>query len=143
MLHVLIHMLRADSGEAMTSEKLAQSMETNPVVIRRIFSGLRKAGFVSSEKGHGGGWRIACDPSKITLEDIYRAVGAPAILAMEHRTEAPGCLVEQSVNSILEPAFRAAEAAVLARLKEVTLAELAADVNRRYRRLARKQWKTK
>lgn len=107
-------------------------MTTNPVVIRRIFSGLREAGFVSSEKGHGGGWRIACDPAKVTLAQIYQAVGSPAVLAMGHRTESPGCLVEQSVNAALEEAFCAAEATVLARLNEITLAELAADVEHRW-----------
>ncbi len=126
-------MLRADSEVPVTSERLAQIMETNAVVIRRIFSGLKEAGFVSSEKGHGGGWRMACDPAKVTLADIYEAVGAPAVLAMGHRTEAPGCLVEQSVNASLDGAFRDAEATVKARLQQVTLAELTADVSRRYR----------
>ncbi len=126
-------MLRADSEVPVTSERLAQIMETNAVVIRRIFSGLKEAGFVSSEKGHGGGWRMACDPAKVTLADIYEAVGAPAVLAMGHRTEAPGCLVEQSVNANLDGAFRDAEATVKARLQQVTLAELTADVSRRYR----------
>lgn len=127
----------------MTSARLAQTMETNAVVIRRIFSGLKKAGFVTSEKGHGGGWRISCDPARVTLADIYEAVGAPGVLAMGHRTEAPGCLVEQSVNASLDGAFRAAEATVRARLQEVTLADLTADVGRRYQRTRNTKEKTK
>ncbi len=54
MLHVLIHMLRAERGVATTSEKLAELMGSNAVVVvRRIFAGLREAGIISSEKGHG------------------------------------------------------------------------------------------
>lgn len=139
VLHVLLHMLQAEHEAAITSGQLAVAMETNPVVIRRIFAGLRSAGFVSSEKGHGGGWRINCDPSKVTLADIYRAVGAPELLAMGHRTEAPGCLVEQVVNARLRETFEAAEAMVVSRLTEVTLADLAADFAKRYRRSTTKQ----
>lgn len=141
VLHVLIHMLQADPSVATTSEKLAETMETNPVVIRRVFAGLRKAGLVTSEKGHGGGWRIACDPARVTLAQIYEAVGSPAVLAMGHRTESPGCLIEQSVNAALGNAFREAEATVMARLNDVTLAELAADFGKRYRRKRSKKEK--
>src|SRR5690606_31257054 len=98
---------------------------------RRIMAGLRDDGFVRSEKGHGGGWTIARDPSEITLADIYRAVGAPAILAMRHRTESPGCVVEQAVNHALEDAFRSAEAIFMDKLGNITLAALAVDFSRR------------
>ena len=120
--------MNADRLAPVTSEKLAQTMETNPVVVRRIFGGLRDAGFVTSEKGHGGGWRFACDPDKVTLAQIYRAVGSPSILAMANRTESPGCLIEQSVNSALDAAMNEAEAVVRAQLEKITLGELAADV---------------
>lgn len=134
VLHVLVHMLRAEQNKAMTSEKLAKLMTTNPVVLRRIFAGLRERGFVSSEKGHGGGWRIACDPARVTLAEIYQAVGSPALFAIEHRTEAPGCLVEQSINAALGKTFEVAEALMLARLQEVTLADLVSDVGHRWRK---------
>jgi Rrf2 family protein len=134
VLHVLVHMLRAEREEAITSEKLAELMATNPVVLRRIFAGLRDSGFVSSEKGHGGGWRIACDPAKVTLAEIYRAVGSPALLAIGHRTEVPGCLIEQSVNAALARTFEAAEVLVSARLQEITLADLVSDVDHRWQK---------
>jgi DNA-binding IscR family transcriptional regulator len=129
VLHVLLHMIGLDKPA--TSEQLAKAMMTNPVVVRRIMAGLRDDGFVRSEKGHGGGWTIACDPATVTLADIYRAVGAPAILAMGHRTESPGCLVEQAVNHALDDAFRDVEGVFLARLGDVTLAALAADFTQR------------
>jgi DNA-binding IscR family transcriptional regulator len=106
-------------------------MGTNPVVIRRVMAGLRDQGFVTSTKGHGGGWMIACNPAAVTLADIYRAVGEPTLVAMGHRTEAPGCLVEQAVNSALDSAFREVEAVFQAHLSAVTLAALSADFNRR------------
>src|SRR6202163_4954540 len=91
VLHVLLHMI--DLDKPATSEQLAKAMMTNPVVVRRIMAGLRDDGFVRSEKGHGGGWTIACDLSKVTMRDIYTALGSPALLAMSNRAETPGCLV--------------------------------------------------
>ncbi len=129
VLHVLLHM--AQAGTPLTSERLAKAMQTNPVVIRRILGGLREAGFVHSEKGHGGGWTIARDLSTVTMRDIYDAIGRPRLMAMGNRTEAPGCLVEQAVNAALDTSFRDAEALLLARFETVTLAALAADFHRR------------
>jgi DNA-binding IscR family transcriptional regulator len=129
VLHVLLHM--AEHREAMTSDVLAKAMDTNPVVIRRIMAGLRDQGYVRSEKGHGGGWTLACNLSRVTLRDIYIALGSPSLLAIGNRTESPGCLVEQAVNAALGQAFDDAEALLLARLGKVTLAKLSADFHKR------------
>jgi len=129
VLHVLLHM--AEHEGPMTSETLAKAMQTNPVVIRRVMAGLREAGYVRSEKGHGGGWTLACDLRAVTLRDIYQALGHPSLLAMGNRTESPGCLVEQAVNATLSDAFRDAEALLLARFETVTLAALSADFHAR------------
>jgi DNA-binding IscR family transcriptional regulator len=121
----------AEQPGPQTSETLARAMNTNPVVVRRIMAGLRDQGFVRSEKGHGGGWTIAVDLEAMTLRDIYDALGQPEILAMGNRTEAPGCLVEQAVNAALGHAFDEAEALLLRRFGEVTLAQLSADFHAR------------
>jgi DNA-binding IscR family transcriptional regulator len=129
VLHVLLHMAEAD--RPVTSEALAKAMQTNPVVIRRIMAGLRDAGFVRSEKGHGGGWMIARELASLTLRDVYLALGAPELFAIGNRTEAPGCLVEQAVNAALDGTFREAEALLLDRFGKVTLAALSADFHAR------------
>lgn len=129
VLHVLLHM--AQQAGPFTSETLAKAMDTNPVVIRRVMAGLRDLGYVRSERGHGGGWTLACDLSQVTLRDIYRALGSPSLLALGNRTETPGCLVEQAVNAALDHAFADAEALLLERLGEVSLAMLSDDFRKR------------
>ena len=135
VLHCLLHM--AELGQPVTSEWLAQAMQTNPVVIRRLMAGLRDAGFVASAKGHGGGWVLSCPLDAITLRDIHEAVGSPALLAVGHRGEHPDCLVEQAVNAALGQAYREAEALLLDRLGTVTLAALSRDFHRRLQRSGR------
>jgi len=129
VLHILLHM--AERAGPVTSEDLSRMMGTNPVVIRRIMAGLRRQGYVRSEKGHGGGWTLSCDLSNVTLRDIYEALGSPSLLAIGNRTEAPGCLVEQAVNAALHQAFHEAESRLLTRFGEVTLSMLSADVHSR------------
>lgn len=128
-LHALLHMAAHD--KPMTSEALAACLGTNPVVVRRTMAGLREAGFVKSEKGHNGGWSIACDLKEMTLRDIHEALGEPAIFAIGNRNETPECLVEQSVNAVLDDAFSAAEELLMQRFGCVTLAALAEDFVRR------------
>jgi DNA-binding IscR family transcriptional regulator len=129
VLHVLLHM--AEHEGPSTSESLARAMDTNPVVVRRVMAGLRDRGFVHSEKGPGGGWTIACDLRRVTLRDVYEALGEPRLLAMGNRSESPQCLVEQAVNATLGDAFAEAEALLLQRFGEVTLAALSADFHAR------------
>lgn len=132
VLHVLLHM--AETDRAVTSEHLAKAMQTNPVVIRRIMAGLRDQGLVRSAKGHNGGWTLGRDLSTVTLRAIYEALGSPGVFAMGNRTEAPGCLVEEAVNAALDDTFARAEALLLERFGEVTLAMLHADFHARLTR---------
>lgn len=129
VLHVLLHMAEQDGP--VTSDALARAMQTNPVVIRRIMAGLRDECYIRSVKGHGGGWTLACDLATVTLRDVYTALGCPPLLAMGNRTESPGCLVEQAVNAALGQAFHDAEALLLERLGDITLAALRTRLRRR------------
>lgn len=131
VLHALLHM--ADQSRAMTSEELAQCMRTNPVVVRRTMGLLRQAGFVTSERGHSGGWRIAADLSTLTLRQLHEALGEPTVFAIGNRHETPDCLVEQSVNAVLDDAFAEAEAFLLERFASVTLADLAGEFTQRFK----------
>ena len=135
ILHVLLHMAEHDGP--VTSEALAAMMQTNPVVVRRIMAGLRDSGYVRSEKGHGGGWTLACDLASVSLRDIYDSLGRPSLFAIGHRSENPDCLVEQAVNAALDTSIQAAEALLLSRLGAITLAALSADFHDRLKQRRR------
>jgi Rrf2 family protein len=134
-LHALLHI--ADRDGPVTSEAIAAMVSSNPVVVRRTLAGLRQGKLVRSTKGHGGGWELDRPLAAITLGDIYDALEAPEVFAMADRTESPGCLVEQAVNRAMRGAFAEAEAVLLARFREVSLADIAADVKRNDRRRKR------
>ncbi|TFF21917.1 Rrf2 family transcriptional regulator [Jiella endophytica] len=129
VLHVLLHMAEVDGP--VTSETLARMMQTNPVVIRRVMAGLKAAGTVRSDKGHGGGWTLARDLASLTLLDIYHGIGSPPLFAIGNRREAPECAVEQAVNEALDASLDEAEALLLASFGTVTLATLSQNFHRR------------
>ncbi|WP_417601532.1 Rrf2 family transcriptional regulator [Pararhodobacter oceanensis] len=130
VLHALLHM--AEREDPMTSDDLATCLMTNPVVVRRTMAFLREAGIVASARGHAGGWRITADLSTVSLRQLHDALGEPALFAVGHRNAAPACLVEQAVNAALDQTFAEAEALLLARFGEITLADLSADFALRY-----------
>lgn len=129
LLHLLLHM--ADARDALTSDRLARMLDTNPVVVRRMMSGLRQAGLVVSEKGHGGGWVLKRELADISLADVHAALGKPGLFAFGNRNDDPQCLVERSVNDRLAETMRAAQALVTQKLAAVTLADIRADFERK------------
>ena len=72
-VHILI-MLAAQKEGYLSSDIIATSMGTNRVVVLRLIAALTKAGLVESQTGKLGGAKLACEPNKVTLRDIYRAV---------------------------------------------------------------------
>lgn len=123
MLHVLIHLGR--HAESMTSETIAKMLNTNPVVVRRTMAGLRERGYVQSEKGHGGGWRLSKTLDEITLLDVYDSLERPELFCLVASSDHAGCLVEIAVNEALEDARREAEALLLSRFSTIRLSDIA------------------
>jgi DNA-binding IscR family transcriptional regulator len=133
ILHALLHMAEHEQrcGRPMTSDMLATCLSTNPVVVRRTMAGLREQGLVVSEKGHGGGWRLARPLEAVTLGQVHAALGEPGLLPETPPVEAEGCLIEAAVNDALSDTYAAARARRAPRRDSNTRAARAADVSRR------------
>lgn len=130
VLHVLIHMEKHEKPA--TSDAIAAMLQTNPVVVRRTMAGLRDAGYVTSEKGHGGGWVLARRLAEITLLDIHKALGNPEMFSIGLSGDNPACVIEQSVNVALADAMTEAQALLLTRFGKITLADLARESFKRW-----------
>lgn len=122
VLHVLLHL--GQEKAPLTSDVLARALGTNPAVFRRTMTGLREAGYVQSEKGHGGGWTLARPLEKITLLDVYSALGRPNLFAIGNRSDQPNCLLERTVNAVLTDTMAQAQALLMARFGELALDQL-------------------
>lgn len=121
-LHVLV-LLGTERDRPLTSDYLAGSTGSHPVMIRRIMGQLREAGLVTALRGKEGGFRLARCPEEISLGAVYQAIEEGEIFA-RHPNPNPACTVGQRINSLLCPVFSDAKAAVVTRLDEKTLATL-------------------
>lgn len=124
---IAVHILSliAVSSNSCTSDFIAGSVNTNPVVIRRIMGMLKKAGLVDVRPGVGGA-SLRMAPDRITLLDVYRAVQVidEGKLFHLHDQPNPACPVGRNIQSALQSEMDAAQAAMEQRLAETTLDRL-------------------
>lgn len=115
--------LRREDGRV-SSETIASSVNTNPVVVRRVVASLVRGGLVESHQGKGGGLELARPPERITLRDVYDAMGAEPVFAFNPAPPNPKCPVSARMADVLAPVMAAAQEAVRERLRKITLASL-------------------
>lgn len=125
-MHILT-LLAMNRDDALTSEFVAGSVQTNPVVIRRILGRLREAGFVTAVQGPGGGFLLAGDPARLTLKAVYEAVSDRTVIAV-HPEGNPRCPVGRNIGQLLETVIAGAQESMLASLDGITVATLARRV---------------
>ena len=125
-VHALAWMALAQrrGQEVLTSDQVAASVNTNPVIIRRSLGDLGRAGLVHVRHGAGAGWSLARAPEEITLLEVYDAVGQEPLFGM-HRTE-PNleCPVGRGIRPALGQVYDGVEQAVRHELAEVSVADV-------------------
>ena len=121
-IHILIALDYV--GGFINSQNLAKSLQSNPGFIRRILSQLSKAGLVISEKRKGGGSKLALNPSRITIGDIYLALGHNRIFKSFDKEPFKNCKVSCCIKSSLDSVYEDIEGAMLNRMKKITLGQI-------------------
>ncbi|MGB3485526.1 MAG: Rrf2 family transcriptional regulator [Mycobacterium sp.] len=115
---------RGTDKEIGTSQRIATSVNTNPVVIRRCLGELREAGLVSASRGRSGGWSLDRDAEQITLLDVYLAVGGQEIFAMPAAPPNAECYVGYGIQPVLARVYDEAASALCESLRHTTIADV-------------------
>ncbi|WP_158748739.1 Rrf2 family transcriptional regulator [Acidobacterium sp. S8] len=118
-VHALL-LLAAEPDVLQTSEDVARKLNTNPVVIRRVFSLLQQAELVESQKGPSGGSRLARSARDITLADIYRALDPGDIF----HTASASATSTNKLSHALQQALKDAQKALEKELDQTSLNQL-------------------
>ena len=129
-VHVLsLLALPEQDGVPLTSERMAGSVNTNPVVIRRILGQLKKAGLVEVRPASGGTF-LTRQPATITLLEVYRAVEVveEGQLFSVHDKPNPACLVGRHIQSALDDTLQRAQTALERVLAHTTLQQVTTDI---------------
>ncbi len=120
-VHVLA-VLAYHEGDRVTSTALAGSVNTNPVIIRRLLLSLQKAGLVDTCKGAGAGSRLSRSPRRINLAEVFRSVEVAESFAMLSRKPNAQCPIGQGIIDVLDRIFASAQRAMEQDLAKTTLA---------------------
>ncbi|MEK3979546.1 Rrf2 family transcriptional regulator [Psychrobacillus sp. FSL K6-2836] len=123
-IHVL-SLISLNQNVVSTSEWIAESVNTNPVVIRRVMGKLKKAGLIDIRRGLGGA-TLQRNLEDITLLDVYKAVEVveDGELFQMHDNPNPNCPVGANIQDVLELILVRAQDAMEAVLIEITMEEL-------------------
>jgi len=123
-LSVAIHIMSLVAMDPkQSSDQIAQSVTTNPVVIRRLSGDLKKAGLLTSQAGLPG-FNLTRDPKDITLLDIYKAVNMEKELFSIHDKPNPKCPVGKRIQGTLDETFKSVQTAMENELNEQTLKDI-------------------
>jgi Rrf2 family protein len=121
-----VHILAvlAYSGEVVDSCTIAASVNTNPVVVRRLLLALRRARLVRTSSGKHGGATLGKKPNRISLLDVYDAVEPRPVIAISRRSVFKKCPVSCSMQEIMVQVSEGAGRAMRAHLRGITLQQL-------------------
>ncbi|GAA2083496.1 Rrf2 family transcriptional regulator [Streptomyces albiaxialis] len=123
-----IGLYQRQGHEVATSEQIAASANTNPVVIRRLLGELRGAGLVESRRGVGAGWSLARELGSMTLRDVYEAVEPGPLFAMHRATPDQECAVGFGIQPAMREIYAGVEETLRQELSRVTLEDVLRDV---------------
>ena len=128
-LHIFTCVETFKDDYKVTSDFLASSINTNPVIIRKILSQLKTAGLITVARGTGG--ITPTRPiSEITFYDVYQAIEPVENGDLFHFHEAPNpeCPVGRNIHSLLDDKLKAIQDAMEAEMKKYTVADLDAGL---------------
>lgn len=131
-VHILSLISITDDADKGTSEWIAGSVNTNPVVIRRIMGMLKAAGLISIRRGSGGA-ALLKPLGEISLLDIYRAVDVVegGELFQMHDRPNPNCPVGANIQFVLEIILMQAQEAMESFLEHISLEQVTNGIKER------------
>lgn len=100
-LHIMLA-LAYNEGDRLSSSDLASSVDVNPVTARRVIADLAASGLVDTQTGPGGGATLARPASKITVQDIYEALGEPPFIEGHSKDPVAQCAVSACMPRVFE-----------------------------------------
>ena len=127
-IHAMSVLARYAGRGPVCSNLVAHSVNTNPVVIRRLMSDLEKAELVTSSSGRTGGFSLARAPEGISLADIYRAVEDDTVFRMHKSEPSSDCPIGAQIAKVLAGPLQAAENAMSSSLAGTTLRDIAVQI---------------
>jgi Rrf2 family protein len=108
-VHSLVFLAHRTDNMA-TSEQIACNVATHSARIRKVMGFLRKAGYVRTKEGIGGGFILDCDPEKVTLAEIYRLTSQGSLKPNWcSGDQSQSCMIASQMEKVMDAIFGDAE----------------------------------
>jgi Rrf2 family protein len=111
-------------GEEVTSAPVTASVGAHEALVRRVLSKLVKAGLVRASRGRNGHSSLAKPANRISLLDIYKALGPPPVFSIHHYPEEKACRVSCTHKEALQGVLNDTQRDFEKSLKKRMLSEL-------------------
>ena len=124
-LHIFTCIETFKNDYKITSDFLAGSINTNPVIIRKILTQLKNAGLITVARGTGG-----ISPTRplkeISFYDVYQAIEPVenGDLFNFHSSPNPQCPVGKNIHALLDDKLKTIQLAMENEMKKYTLDDL-------------------
>ncbi len=128
IIHILTILAKSPS-EWLSSDWIADSININPVIVRKELGVLQDQGWVISRKGKEGGSMLNVSSDEITLADIYKAVKNTNVLGKKNLCPNTKCPIGKDINTELEGLFAETDEIVFAALQRRTLRDFVGQFN--------------
>jgi DNA-binding IscR family transcriptional regulator len=132
ILSILSFYYEMKPGFLVKSHWMADSVNTNPVIIRRILGKLREAGLVDIQGGASGGAKLTRSPKKISLKHVYKAIEDDKLFALHTNTPSVDCPVGLTIRPVISGVFDEVDNAVNSVLEEKSLDDLYQEMQTNY-----------
>src|ERR1700732_1867484 len=100
-VHVMA-VLALEKAACCPSSRLAQTVNTNPVVIRRLLIELQEAGLISTLRGPHGGALLKRKREKVTLRESHNPVAQCNPFATQPNEPSPECPVGKKIAKVMQ-----------------------------------------
>lgn len=123
-IHILVFV--AMRGIGITSDQIAESVNTNPVVVRKLNVRLKKAGLLAICNGPNGGAELNRPPDQITLLDVFQAVHSDEDVLIFETPQHPNpeCPIGAHLLEAIDGPFREAQQAMKNVLAQYTILDI-------------------
>ena len=130
-IHILVFVAMKGSGT--TSDAIAESVNTNPVVVRKLNARLKKAGLLNISNGPSGGAELSRSPDHITLLDVFQAARSDEDVLIFDTPQHPNpeCPIGGHILEAIDGPFREAQQAMKSVLAQYTIADMIKAIGER------------
>jgi len=122
-VHVMA-VLAVERDECCPSSRLAETVNTNPVVIRRLLLELHNAGLIKTRRGPQGGAVLSRSPDRITLLQIQTAVDPHEHFGLHPNPPSSECPVGRRIEDVMGYIQKRAARSYAQELRKITLEDV-------------------